>query len=583
VRRDAEGRRLLLLAGLGAAVTAAAVVTLHRVTPRSFISAHGMLHTAIFQRFPSAGSLFSAPPENPFFAGEPLPYYWFYHYVAARVADLVSMSPLQAFEILGLCAVLIAWWSGASAGRALFGGVLPGFALGLFTFAGSNPFGAEVLALRFAVDGPSVLADNPAYLWGIAHPMLGLARYADPFSLYGPMLNFFLNVTSRPLSLALLVFIALAVFRYLQRSGRGWLLGIVIGATLCTALNPIIGLSAISALAAALCLAAWRPSVGIGAVPGGGEADDEGVPPHRWLLAAGGLAVGLLIALPTYLHLLRLTGGDTLRLEPSLRALKAVTASAGLLGAMGLFAAWRARGLTRRFLAAILVTAAVLMIAAVVMRLPVSNDSNFFHAASVLLGVPAAGFLAQGIGWRPKRRWIAWALLLLVFLPTPLVVLYSYLGRPAVALSMRDPVIRRVPETGPWARVYAWIREETAPDAVFITDPRPPLLTAVGNFPELPALTGRFLFTTLERNYVISPNRDAPTRERIATSLVDGLPLSAADESYLDGLARPLYLIREGEGAEGLAGEGVGSGGPPIFSADGIAVFAIRPRPSVRP
>ena len=583
-------RRLLWLAGLGALVTALAVIGIHRASPRSFVSAHGMLHTAVVHRFASPASIVAVPPENPFFAGEPLPYYWFFHYSAARLMDLLPIHPLQAIELLVVGAIALAWFSGAFAGRSLYGGVLPGLAIGLFTFAGANPFGAGFLGARFVLHGGEVLADDPHYLWGIVHPVIRLARFEDPFVLYGPMVNFFLNTTSRPLALALLVFIALALVRYLQRGDRRWLVAVIAGAALCTAFAPIIGLSALPLLALALWAAPVAP-LGAGAKREGqarehdrlqgsidGSTEGDAVEPdrRRWLVAAVGVSAGVALALPTWWHLLGLTGGGTVTIGPSFRVATAAVASAGLLGAMAIFATWRARGFRRRFMAALLGTAAALIAASIIVRLPVSNDSNFFHAGVVLLGVPAAGVFAPALGWRPRRRWIPTALLLFVFLPTPLVVLASYVGRPAVPLSLDGPVVRRVPETDPRVRVYGWIRDETPADAVFITDPRPPLVTAVGNFPELPALTERFLFTTRGTNYVVSPNADAAVRERIATRLVDGRRLDAQEEAYLDAMGRPIYLIRQVAEGEEAAPPDDGAPGPEAFRTGGIRVYAVR-------
>src|SRR5690554_1671565 len=75
--------RLRLPQTLAVATTAVALAAfLQTSNARTLVSWHGFLHTAIANRFP--GSF--GTPDNPFFAGEPLPYYWFYHYVAAGLA-----------------------------------------------------------------------------------------------------------------------------------------------------------------------------------------------------------------------------------------------------------------------------------------------------------------------------------------------------------------------------------------------------------------------------------------------------------------------------------------------------------------
>lgn len=586
VNRAEEGRRRLLwVAGLAALVTGLTIVGIHRASPRSFVSAHGMLHAAVAYRFDSPLSIVAVPPENPFFAGEALPYYWFFHYAAARVIDLLPIHAFQAFELLVLGAIALVWFSGGLAGRGLHGGVLPGFAVGLFTFAGANPFGAGFLAARFTLHGTEVFADDPNYLWGLVHPLIREARFEDPFVLYGPLVNFFVNVTSRPLALAVLVFSVFALLGYLRRGGGGRLAILVIGAALCTAFSPIVGLSVFPVCALALGLSRLIPpgtgsdggrrtgSAGPKAVDTGhGDEADE----RRWILAAVALMAGVAVALPTYWHLLGLTGDGATTIEPSFRVIRATAASAGLLCVLALAATLRASGFRRRFMAALLATGLVLIAASILLRLPVGNEANFFHAATVLVGVPAAGVFSPDLGWSARRRWIPAAALVLVFVPTPLVVLASYLGRPAVPLALEGSSVRRVPETDPWARVYRWIREETDEDAVFVTDPRRPLVTAVGNFPELPALTGRFLFTTHGVNYVVSPNADADIRERIATTLVDGERLDPDDERYLDGFDRRVYLIRELAAGDEPAAPREEAPGPIAFRADRLHVYALR-------
>ena len=78
------------------------VGSIHRESPRTLLSAHGFLHSAIAQRFWVDGPLL--PPQNPFFAGEPLPYYWAFHALGAAVGGALGIDPLHAFELLILLA-----------------------------------------------------------------------------------------------------------------------------------------------------------------------------------------------------------------------------------------------------------------------------------------------------------------------------------------------------------------------------------------------------------------------------------------------------------------------------------------------
>ena len=77
------------VAALATLVTSAIILTLHQKSFRTLVSIHGLLHVAIARHL--EGSWIPARPENPLFAGERLPYYWFYHYIAARLG--AAMQP----------------------------------------------------------------------------------------------------------------------------------------------------------------------------------------------------------------------------------------------------------------------------------------------------------------------------------------------------------------------------------------------------------------------------------------------------------------------------------------------------------
>jgi uncharacterized membrane protein len=75
------------------------IIGIHRESPRTLISFHGLLHAAIAGQFTEQMPT-SFPPENPFFAGRPLCYYWFYHCLAAQLVRLFGMNIFHAFEAL---------------------------------------------------------------------------------------------------------------------------------------------------------------------------------------------------------------------------------------------------------------------------------------------------------------------------------------------------------------------------------------------------------------------------------------------------------------------------------------------------
>jgi len=233
------------LPALGAAVVlSAAIVVIHHDSLRTLISAHGMLHSAIAQQFTSWWP--ASRPDDPFFAGQPLPYYWFYHWLSAGIGRVLGIHPLLAFEVLTIAGVAIVWLSGAFIGRTL--GWRPGaaFAIGAMTFAGANALGGVILAVKLAF-GKAWPVDDAQYLWGLTHPVMGMIRFNDSAALYGPLINFFVNNSSRALCLALSLAAAGAIIRYLDRGRWTALAGIIVTLGLCTAFSPIIGLIAAGA------------------------------------------------------------------------------------------------------------------------------------------------------------------------------------------------------------------------------------------------------------------------------------------------------------------------------------------------
>jgi hypothetical protein len=91
-----------------------------------------------------------------------------------------------------------------------------------------------------------------------------------------------------------------------------------------------------------------------------------------------------------------------------------------------------------------------------------------------------------------------------------------------------------------------------------------------GNVSELPAFTGRTLFTDTP-NYLTSPNRDAALRAQWASQIVRGEAPTAGQRDYLARLRRPIYIVNYKPGNEdGMAR----LYGPPVFHRGMVSVYA---------
>ncbi len=150
--RSREQTRVLLL---GAAL--ALLVAIGDGNPRIRVWSDSWFHAAIFQEVGRAG----IPPEFPHFAGNPLPYPWFFHVYLAGIRGLVGSDPFVLMAALNVWTALL-------------------FPLGVYAMA--RAFGLSAAACRWsAIAG--VLGTNPFGLvgWlvkGLVGETRGLAELA---------------------------------------------------------------------------------------------------------------------------------------------------------------------------------------------------------------------------------------------------------------------------------------------------------------------------------------------------------------------------------------------------------------------
>jgi hypothetical protein len=546
---------------------------IHRLSPRTLVSFHGMLHAGIVEVFLRPGGMAALPPENPFFAGEPVSYYWFFHLLAAWLVRLWGMNVFHAMEALTLLAagglVLVA----TGLGRKLYRSTLAGLMIAYLVVAGTNPLGVLIAAARVARNGPGILRDNPDHLWGVVHPLYSLIRFGDVGGVYGPLLNFYLNMTSRPVALTTLLLAALCLYRALRDRRVSWWLWLGLAMALTTAFSPIIGITAGAAFGVGF-LVTWA----------GGRFSASASPGQITPLAifAAGLAIagGALLAAPTYYHLIVGPSSSDARLflftREGLKHLVAIGLSVLPLVAMAVYGQLRAPREARQYLGVMLLAGLALLALNVVITLPDGNGSNTFHAAVVLLAVPAAGVLlcdGTGAGVLACSRRRA-AGILVAFLPTVLLLLASYLFRPPLPVAFGGAHIERTPPGSDRALLYRWVRGDTDPRAVFIIDPRHSV-TVGGNIGEFPALTGRSVFTEELDHYMVAAYPDARTRTDLAVRLVSGGAPTSSDSAYLARLGRPVYLLSDASGDDVVPETFRSVFGPPAFRQGALSAYRV--------
>lgn len=523
---------------------------IHWDSPRTLVSFHGFIHAAIAERFLDTSRI-TFPPENPFFAGEPVSYYWFFQFIGAQIARLFGWNIFHALSAMILVATGGLMILAIRLGRILFRSTLAGILIGYLVVAGTNPFGfvfAIWTILSMAVQSPQRLvaaasADTSGYLWNVVHPLYSLIRFNDFGGLYGPLMNFFLNMTSRPVALACLLGM-LFCLEYALRTRRT-VAFLVLGMTsaLTTAFSSIIGIPAGGALIFGMS-GSWLMQVRE-------KASSQATLKSKlitYIVASASIIGGLVLAAPTYYHLLLGPSADHLSftLFASETLLRVITI--GLSISVLLFLAllgMRGRSEPQSQFYLILVLGALLPLAAnVAFTLPTGNESNFFHAAVVLLVIPAAGSVVRprpnGTPDGVNRR--AAAAIALLFAPTMLLLLAAYIHRPPLPAVFENSLLARMPQDDDLARLYQWVKTRTDPDAILVVDPRA-RIALTGNTSEIPALTNRVLFTEDVTHYLVAGYADATRRYDIAVRLISGDTLDLSDSLYLASFNRPTFIL----------------------------------------
>jgi hypothetical protein len=146
---------VIVLAVAAGSIFLTTFLQLHNV--RILVSWHGFLHTAIANRFPGPFKV----PENPFFAGEPLPYYWFHHYIARIIAQALHIHPIHAFQIITASGLIILWISAGAIGVQRFGSLKAGLLAGFLLLTGVNPLGPLIAVSKYVVQGNRLLSVAP--------------------------------------------------------------------------------------------------------------------------------------------------------------------------------------------------------------------------------------------------------------------------------------------------------------------------------------------------------------------------------------------------------------------------------------
>lgn len=526
------------------------------------VSHHGLLHASILM-----GTERALPPENPWMGAEPLAYYWVWHAYAAHLGRALSLAPTQALALTNVWA--LAWMPLAFS-----------FALAPIARCGKREVLGALGALLtlnawggwrwlFGASGASPTPQSPSELLaGLRTTLIPVVEGApvfDPRLALG--LSKFLNLSSYPCALGLLVAAWFATAHALRNGARPWVGLAALFYAACALINPLVGLPALAIALACALLFPGRPGLRVdlglplmlAAIPGG-----------MWYVSASqhltGAGVGLDLdpsrLLPAAIPVVLLWPLALIALLARLRSARDQRSVALFLGAnalgFGLAAAWIA--------------------------LPYANEYKF-----VRLGALAAGSLA-GLGlvdaWARGGllRWSAAALALVVGGGALLGNYfgwqsYRYLAQFDLPLveherGLAPQPAERVPVQVSLAEMFALLRESSALRAerpllmVDVLDPeggawwgtslegaRPWKFTQANNLQghEAAAFCGMDLFVDRPNQALLEGQRRRDLRISMLRALAEEVRLPVQLEGQLRAIERPLLMLVEPDQIERLA------------------------------
>jgi len=551
-----------------------AILALVASSPRLVAAFHGFLHSGVASRFPSPTFV----PENPFFAGEPLRYYWFYQWLGSLVSRALAIDQIHAFQTVALASLALLVATAALAGWNLYRSTAAGLMIGYLALVGMNPLGPAIAIAKVVLKGEAVW-EHPATGTGgdifvtnqqaddrLARPLLGALHIGTDWQSSQDIVWFF-DVSSRGPSIALLMVLAWLMTRPRRRPWTPAAIAVTGG--LATALNPIVGFSVAGTLMAAAVVVrlarGWRPDL-LGR--SGAELADS-----------AGFLAGVVLAWPIYRNMFAVSNTITFTFDEWM-VVKTGNLVAGFLVLLPL-ALWGVvnprpgtSGPQQAGVASLTLASLFLIGVVPFVTLYEINQHNFVNAASCLLAVPAASWLVGGR--EPvERRTVsrrAW-LLVIVFLPMTIGLFLAFAGRGDLPLRAAGGELRRLPVDGPLDAFYQWARRDTPVDAVLVVNADRPVKMS-GNVTEIPALSGRAVFVD-HNTYMVESYPALADRTDLARRAADGQVLTIDDRRMLDALARPVYIVNfEADRPEVLARLRAAHGAP-VFERGFVAAFRV--------
>ncbi len=484
--------------------------------------------------------LHGIPPESPNFAGSPSNYMWMYHvFVAALVSlggdpfvNMAILNVVGAFVIVSLVHRLACRLWGDE--RAATGAVA-------LTLLGLNA-GAWLLwplTMVKTLSGSYTGAQEFVRQLHTIHPLSQriIHSLSAPFALMSSLIDKFTVATALNYAWVLVLLVLWGALDWLGRGRRTSLVLVALGTCGIFLFHGVVAFSAVPVMLLtllALLLLGGRWSW----LPGRG----------RVAALAAAVAAGTISGLPYLWGLSRgwASRGTGLRENPLRLGFEMpwtiLTSLAIVL--------WLARRPLRRAFrerlplpAVVALYAIAMTLFALVIHLPVYNESKFVFQIlflfALLAGPEVHPWLERLVVRHGRAR--TTAILALLFLVGPALTVLGYVAEPAGRTSSRtkpDPAEQVV---------YAWIREQTEPDAVFLDAGQRDLIMVHGR-------RRLYLGTRTGVEQFAFPPLETGRRMAVMADLYGECRDLAGDVESLRALRRPVYVLCRPE--DGPAGSG---------------------------
>jgi hypothetical protein len=474
------------------------------------------LHAAIISRVLDG----VVPPDSPMMAGQPVNYYWLYHFHAAVLSRVTHLNIYQTFAILDVHALLLFALAGYHIAVRLTNNVV-GRIAALWTLVfGLNPFGW----LNLLTDH-SLGTDR---WYSLLVPFAMVRGYSAPL---GSFIHEFLDATPFTLSFAFnLMWLDAIIARANGERGRAL---VVAGLVLASALylHPLGALFLIAGSLAALLIVV--------------TIDRDSSKRERTLFAmdvgAMALAAGI-VTVPYAWNILQGKKGAPVSIALDFEFIRnqawSTAAVVGLMGVLAVPAVWRGirnHSRAQRFL---IFFSAAMMIAGLMTRLEGAEYKLIYLLAFGLGPLIATAWET----WRrTKVTQLVFIMGLVLCIPTNALTSYAFTTRPP--REVREPSR---------TRLLQWIRERTPADAILVEQP---YWTEEKLSPAAELYFDRYWFDiavySSRRQLIGYTNdvleqwgyRDIALRQELAMKLTQGQTLTPTDVSYLASLGAVVFVI----------------------------------------